>query len=49
MKKQMNIIKDMKQTRVTIPKEFVDELNITRNDKVEWEIKENKLKGKLIK
>ena len=49
MKKQTNIIQTNKQTRSTIPKKFVEELKITKEDKVEWEIKNKKLKGELKK
>ena len=37
------------QTRTTIPKDFVDEFNITIKDKVVWSNKKNELRGKLIK
>jgi len=46
MKKQTKIVQD-KQTRATIPKEFVDELEITNKDSMEWEVKNKKLKGEL--
>ena len=49
MKKQTNITQDKKQTRATIPKEFVEELEITKKDKMEWEVKKKKLKGELKK
>lgn len=45
--KTTKIIKDKKQTRTTIPKKFVDELNIITGDKMEWEVKNKKLKGEL--
>lgn len=48
MKKQTKIVQD-KQTRATIPKEFVEELQITKEDSIEWELKNKKLKGELIK
>lgn len=47
--KQSNIIKDQKQTRTTIPKEFVDKHNITKKDKMEWGDEDGKLKGVLKK
>jgi len=49
MKKETKIIKDKKQTRTTIPKEFVDDLKIKSGDKMEWEVKNKKLKGELKK
>ncbi len=49
MKKQTNIAVSKKQVRTTIPKQFVDELKITKKDKVEWENKNGKLKGELKK
>lgn len=49
MKKQTRITQDAKQTRSTIPKEFVDELAITKEDNVEWAVKDKKLKGELKK
>jgi len=49
MKKQTKIIKDKKQTRTTIPKEFVDEVGVKSGDKMEWEVKNKKLKGELKK
>ena len=45
MKKQTKIIKDQKQTRTTIPAEFVKEANVQTGDIMEWEIKNKKLKG----
>jgi bifunctional DNA-binding transcriptional regulator/antitoxin component of YhaV-PrlF toxin-antitoxin module len=47
MKKTMNIIKDKRQTRITIPKEFVEEFNITSENKFEFESKNKKLTGEL--
>lgn len=44
--KTTKIVQD-KQTRATIPKEFVDELKITKEDSMEWEVKNKKLKGEL--
>jgi hypothetical protein len=49
MKKQTNITQDDRQTRSTIPREFVEEFKITKEDKVEWESRNKKLTGKLIK
>ena len=49
MKKQTKIIKDKKQTRTTIPAELVREAEIETGDKMEWEIKDKKLKGELKK
>ncbi len=49
MKKQTNIIKDKKQTRTTIPKEFVDKHDVKSGDKMEWDDKTGKLKGELKK
>ncbi|GAH12556.1 unnamed protein product, partial [marine sediment metagenome] len=42
-------IKDKKQTRTTIPKQFVDEAGVETGDKMEWELKKKKLKGELKK
>lgn len=47
MKKKTKITQDQTQTRATIPKQFVEELKITKKDEVEWEVKNNKLKGEL--
>jgi antitoxin component of MazEF toxin-antitoxin module len=47
MKKETKITQDKTQTRATIPRQFVDELNITKEDRIEWEIKNKKLKGEL--
>lgn len=49
MKKQMKVLDDGKQNRVSIPKEFVDEFDITTKDKVEWNNRGGKLKGELKK
>ena len=49
MKKTTKIIKDKKQTRTTIPAEFVKQKEIQSGDKIEWEIKKGKLKGELKK
>lgn len=48
-KKTMNIVKDIKQVRTTIPKEFVEELDINNKDKMEWKLHNKKLKGELKK
>lgn len=40
---------DKTQTRSTIPKDFVDEHNVTKEDSMEWESKDGKLKGELKK
>lgn len=47
--KTTNIIKDKKQVRTTIPKEYVDKHSITKKDQVEWDDKTGKLKGVLKK
>lgn len=47
MKKQTNIAVSKKQVRATIPKEFVEEMNVTKEDKMEWQIKNKKLRGEL--
>jgi len=47
MKRKTKVTQDKTQTRATIPKQFVDELKITKKDEVEWEIKNRKLKGEL--
>ncbi len=49
MKKQMTILDDGKQKRVSIPKEFVEEFKVTTKDKVEWNNRNGKLKGELKK
>jgi len=49
MKKTTSIIQDKKQTRTTIPQEFVDKLKINKKDKMEWDLESNKLKGNLVK
>ena len=49
MKKQTKITQDKKQTRATIPKEFVEKHKITKKDKMEWDDKKGKLKGELKK
>ena len=45
--KTTKITQDKTQTRSTIPAQFVEELKITKNDSIEWEIKNKKLKGEL--
>ena len=47
--KQTKITQDKTQTRATIPKKFVEEMKITKEDKMQWEIKNKKLKGELVK
>ncbi len=49
MNKTTNIIKDQKQTRTTIPKEFVDKFKVTKQDSMEWSDEKGKLKGELKK
>ncbi len=49
MKKQTKITQDKTQTRSTIPKEFVDEFEVTKKDSIEWDNKGKKLRGKLVK
>ncbi len=49
MKKSTKITQDKKQTRSTIPKEFVDKFEITKKDEVEWDDSKGKLKGELKK
>lgn len=49
MKKQMNILKDSKQIRTTIPKEMVEKFNVNTKDKVEWDDSKGKLRGTLKK
>lgn len=47
MKKETKITQDKTQTRATVPKEFVDEFKVTKEDKIEWDNKSGKLKGEL--
>jgi len=47
MKKETKVTQDKTQTRSTIPKQFVEELKITKDDSIEWEVKNKKLKGEL--
>ena len=49
MKKQTKIIKDKKQTRTTIPAEFVKEANVETGHIAEWELKNGKLKAEVKK
>ncbi len=49
MKKQTKITQDKTQTRSTIPSEFVKEHKVTKEDSIEWESKNGKLKGELKK
>lgn len=49
MTKKTKITQDDRQTRATIPSEFVAELDIKKGDEMGWEIKSKKLKGELIK
>ena len=49
MKRKTKVTQDKTQTRATIPKQFVEELKITKKDEVEWDIKNNKLKGELTR
>lgn len=46
-KKATKITQERQQTRATIPKQFVDEFDITKKDKIEWNNKSGKLSGKL--
>lgn len=46
-KSATKITQDDRQTRATIPRHFVTELDIQKGDEMEWEIKEKKLKGEL--
>ena len=49
MKKQTKITQDKTQTRSTIPKVFVEEFEVTKDHKIEWDNKNGKLKGELKK
>jgi antitoxin component of MazEF toxin-antitoxin module len=49
MKKQTKITTDKKQVRVTIPKEIVTELKITKVDEFEWKMNNNSLTGRLVR
>lgn len=48
-RKETQVTRERDQTRVTIPKQFVDEFEITKKDKVEWNNRNGKLKGVLKK
>lgn len=48
-KSTTNITQDKTQTRATIPKRFVDEFEVTKKDKIQWDNKGGKLKGELKK
>ena len=48
-KKIVKITREREQTRVTVPKQFVDEFNITREDRMEWDSSNGKLKCYLRK
>jgi len=47
MKKETKITQDKTQTRSTIPKKFVEEFKVTKEDTIEWDNKAGKLKGEL--
>ncbi len=47
MKKQTKITQDKTQTRSTIPKVFVDEFEVTKENQIEWDNKGGKLRGEL--
>ena len=49
MRKETKITQDKTQTRAKVPKEFVDELKITKKDVMQWEMKDKKIKGELKK
>lgn len=49
MKQSTKITQDKTQTRSTIPKRFVDEFEVTKKDKIQWDNKDGKLKGELKK
>ncbi len=48
-KKITRILKDKRQTRTTIPKEFVDKAKVESGDKLEWTLKGDKLKAEVKK
>ena len=48
-KKITRILKDKRQTRTTIPKEFVDKAKVESGDKMEWTLKGDKLKAEVKK
>jgi len=47
MKKQTKITQDKTQTRSTIPAAFVEEFEVTKDHKIEWDNEDGKLKGEL--
>ena len=47
--KETKITQDKTQTRATIPQEFVDKHKVTKEDEMEWDDAEGKLKGELKK
>ncbi len=47
--KRTKVIKDKRQTRTTIPKEYVDKHSIETGNEIEWDDKSGKLKGELKK
>ena len=49
MKKETKIIKDKRQTRTTIPAEFVKSVDIKTGDVMIWEMEKTKLKGTVKK
>jgi len=49
MKRQTKIAVSKKQVRATIPKQFVEGFKVTKEDKMEWEDKNGKLKAELKK
>lgn len=46
-KTETKVTQDKTQTRATIPKQFVEEHKITKEDIIAWESKNGKLKGEL--
>ncbi len=48
-KKTTKITQDKTQTRSTVPKQFVEEFEVTSKDSIEWNNKNGKLKGELKK
>lgn len=47
--KETKITREREQTRVTIPKKFVEEFDIEKIDKISWNNRGGKLKGELKK
>ena len=43
------ITQDKKQTRSTIPKQYVDEFKVTNKDSMYWDKKKGKLVAELVK